>query len=82
MSAENFVGTSDECSANAKASLFLASGNHYQPRSDGCSNESYKRLSSIRNFAVPMLQASLPMSFCFNQRATTTGTLFNHFGVN
>ena len=66
MSADNFVGSSDECFANAKASLFLASGNHSQPRSDGCSNESYKRLSFIENFAVQTLQASLPMLFCFN----------------
>jgi hypothetical protein len=84
MSADNFVSSSDECSANAKASLFLVSGNGYQQRSDGCSNGSGSLhglgLRTITNFVAPLPLASLPMSFCFNQRATTTGTLFKNFG--
>lgn len=79
MSADNFVSSSDECSANAKASLFLASGNGYQQRSDGCSNGSLQGLRTIKDFVFPLPLASLPMSFCFNQRATTTGTLFKNF---
>jgi len=64
MSAENFVSSSDECSANAKASLFLASGNGYRQRSDGCSNGSLQ--GAILDFAMPLPLASLPMSYCFN----------------